>query len=65
MLDSPLAQFILTVIVAPIVVYPVAAILTPPDLFTQLLAAGVLMVIALPVAYFFSYQGGYESILGH
>lgn len=62
MVDSALARFVVTSIVAFLVAVPVAALLTPPDPFLQLLAVVALMVVALPVAYFLSYRGGDDSL---
>jgi Sec-independent protein secretion pathway component TatC len=55
-------QFVVTILVALFVIFPLSALLTPPDPFTQLIVAGVLMLVALAVAYYLSYGGGYESI---
>lgn len=62
MSDSRFARFVITVVVASIVIVFLSAILTPPDPFTQLLTVGLLVVITLPIAYYLSYKGGFESI---
>lgn len=64
MLESSMARFALTLFVALVVAFTVAAIVSPPDPYSQLIVAGVLMAIALPVAYYLSYRGGYDSIRG-
>lgn len=55
-------RFIITMLVALLVVFPIAAVFTPPDPFTQLRLAVILIVISLPVAYYLSFQGRYESL---
>lgn len=60
--SSPLRQFAVTVVAAVVVGVPLVTVLTPPDPYTQLLSLGVLLVVTLPVAYYRSYKGGYESL---
>ncbi|WP_336337105.1 DUF7534 family protein [Haloarcula brevis] len=60
--SSPLIQFAVTVAAAAVVSVPLAALLTPPDPYTQLLAVGLLLAVTLPVAYYLSYGGGYASL---
>jgi Sec-independent protein secretion pathway component TatC len=60
--SSPLRQFAVTVVAAVVVGVPLAALLTPPDPYTQVLALGLLLAVTLPVAYALSYGGGYEAL---
>jgi ABC-type iron transport system FetAB permease component len=62
MLDSSFARFVVTVVVAFTVVFLLSAIFTPPDPISQLLTVGLLTVVALPIAYYLSYRGGFRSI---
>ena len=55
MLDSPLSRFVVTLLV----VFPLTAILSPPDVFSQLFVAGMLVLLA----YYLSYRGGYDAVL--
>ena len=52
----------MTVVAAVVVGVPLAALLTPPDPYTQVFALGLLLVVTLPVAYALSYGGGYEAL---
>ena len=63
MRNSPATRFALTVFVTLMVVFPVSAIISPPDIDTQLVVAGILTILILPVAYYVIYKEGYESIL--
>jgi len=60
--SSPVIQFAVTVVAAVGIGVPLAALLAPPDPYTQLLTLGLLLVVTLPVAYHLSYRGGYESL---
>jgi hypothetical protein len=51
-----------TLVAAVVVGVPLAALLTPPDPYTQVFALGLLLVVTLPVAYALSYGGGYEAL---
>lgn len=62
MIHSSLSRFVVTVLVALMLSFVLAALLSPPDPFSQLTITGLLMVIALPLAYYLSYRGGYESL---
>jgi Sec-independent protein secretion pathway component TatC len=42
--------------------FVVAAVASPPDPFTQLLYAGALAVVSLPLAYWLVYRGGAERL---
>lgn len=55
-------QFAVTVVTAVVIGVPLAILRAPPDPYTQLLTLGLLLVVALPVAYYRSYRGGYESL---
>ncbi|WP_424003265.1 hypothetical protein ACOZ4I_03990 [Haloarcula salina] len=55
-------QFAVTALVALAFVLPLSAVLTPPDPYTQLLAAGVLTAAAMTLAYALSYGGGYRAL---
>jgi len=59
---SAAVQFAVTVVTAVLIGVPLATVLTPPDPYTQLLSLGALLVVTLPVAYYLSYRGGYESL---
>ncbi|MGB9931466.1 DUF7534 family protein [Haloarcula amylolytica] len=59
---SAAVQFAVTVVAAVLIGVPLATVLTPPDPYTQLLSLGALLVVTLPVAYYLSYRGGYESL---
>lgn len=59
---SKLASYLLTVVVGIAVVYPLVAILTPPDPTTQFRAAGVLLLLVFPVAYVLVYRSGFERL---
>ncbi|WP_435346019.1 DUF7534 family protein [Haloarchaeobius sp. HRN-SO-5] len=62
MLNSPFDRFVVTVVVASMVMLLLSAILTPPDPISQLLTLGVLLIVTLPIAYHLSYRGGFKSI---
>lgn len=62
MVGSPRIRFTVSIVLALAIVYPLGAVLTPPDPVSQLLAVGLLMGVAVPVAYGLSYQGGYEAL---
>ena len=55
MLDSPLSRFVASLLV----VFPLTAILSPPDVFSQLLVFALLVLLA----YYLSYRGGYDAVL--
>lgn len=57
MLDSPHVRFA----VSCLAVFPLSAILSPPDVFTQLFVLALLIVLS----YYLSYRGGYDAILGN
>ncbi|MBV0900725.1 DUF7534 family protein [Haloarcula salina] len=59
---STRTQFAVTALVALGLVVPLTALLTPPDPFTQLLAAGALAVAGTVLAYALSYGGGYRAL---
>lgn len=59
---STRTRFAVTALFALGLVAPLTALLTPPDPFTQLLAAGVLSVAATALAYMLSYGGGYRIL---
>jgi hypothetical protein len=40
----------------------IAAILLPPDPLSQLFVVGVLMVVAIPLAYLITYRNGYDYV---
>lgn len=54
-LDSPHARFLVSLLA----VFPLAAIVAPPDVFAQLLATVLLVVLS----YYLSYGGGYDALL--
>ena len=62
MLDSPLARFVVTVVVGLAIALTLAAVLVPPDPFSQLRMAGILAIVVLSLAYVLSYTGGYELL---
>jgi len=64
MSSSSALQFAVTVVAAVVIGVPLATLLTPPDPYTQLLSLGLLLVVAVPVAYSLSYRGGYAALRG-
>ena len=50
MQNSPMVQRVIAVLVALLIAFPIAAALSPPDPFTQLVYVAVLLVLAYPVA---------------
>lgn len=62
MFDSRRARFTVSIIAALGIVYVLGAVLTPPDPASQLLVAGLLMGVAVSLAYVLSYRGGYEAL---
>ncbi|GCF14823.1 hypothetical protein Harman_27580 [Haloarcula mannanilytica] len=52
----------MTVVAAVVIGVPLATLLAPPDPYTQLFTLGLLLVVAVPVGYYLSYRGGYESL---
>ena len=63
MLDSPATRFALTVFVTLMIVFPVSAVISPPDVDTQLVIAGILTILIFPVTYYLIYKKGYEVML--
>lgn len=65
MVGSSRIRFTVSIVVALAIVFLLGAILTPPDPVSQLLTVGLLMGVAVPVAYGLSYRGGYEVLARH
>ncbi len=61
-LESSFARFVATVLGVLFFAQLIDGLFIPPDPFTQLLFIGPVIVVALPVAYYLSYRGGYERL---
>lgn len=59
MLDSRLFRFVTIAVATIVVAFPIAAIVSPPDPYTQVVVAVSLLVFLLPVAYLLSHPTVY------
>lgn len=55
MLDSRLFRFVTIAVATIVVAFPIAAVVSPPDPYTQVVVAASLLVFLLPVAYLLSH----------
>ncbi|MFA1609741.1 hypothetical protein [Halobellus rubicundus] len=63
-MDERLVRFGIFFFAAVIAADLAAALLFPPDPFSQLYFVGVAAAVAVPLGYLFAYHGGYERLSG-
>ncbi|GAB7092893.1 hypothetical protein JCM30237_00450 [Halolamina litorea] len=64
MLESRLFRFVSIAVATIVVAFPLAAVASPPDPYTQVVVAGTLLMFLLPVAYLLSHPTVYAWMQG-